>query len=397
MTIHGGTRLPTVDTLRGLALAGMLVVHFQYYAEGPVVWGDRVQTMVDMLFTARFYALFAFLFGVGFALQVERSGHRPGFVLIYTRRLLALAVFALLILAFTGYRVLLDYAFWGFGLLLIRRWSLRALVALAIVIVFAAPAAMAVQWQIESRTIGLEASNAAAKQQMQRWPTYHREQRELRAKGDDGAVIAHRLKFAGEAYLRWTRYVPGGDCLMFVLGLLAVRIGVLRRPHEHRRLLWTVLAAGLLLGLASMLVPPIGARFSGDSFRVRMAWNALQYGITSEMFQGIAYGAAVLLWISRASTFPRPAALLALAGRLSLTNYVVQICALELTFGIHTTISRPTALLGAAIFFAVQIAYSGWWLKRYRIGPLEWVWRWVTYWRVEPLRVQPSADVACAP
>ena len=386
-------RLHAVDTLRGVALLGMLVVHFQYYADGPAVWGERVQMIDAFLFTSRFYALFAFLFGVGFALQFERAGERPGFVQIYIRRLLALAVFALLILAIPGYRVLLDYAFWGFGLLLIRNWSTRALAALAIGIMLLGPAVTAARWQVEKRTIGLEASNAAVKQSMSRWSTYHREQRELRMAGDFGAVVEHRLKFAGSAYLLWTRYIPGGDCLMFVFGLLAVRTGVLRRPQEHRRLLWTVMIAGLVLGLAGMVMPPLLARFAGGSLRLRMALNGLQWTILSDMNQGLAYGAAVLLWISRAPTFPRPAALLALAGRMSLTNYVVQICALELMFGIRTPITRPAALLYAVLFFAVQIAYSGWWLKRYRMGPLEWLWRSVTYWRLEPLRVQPSAEV----
>ena len=373
----------------------MLVVHFQYYAEGPEVWADRVQAMDALLFTSRFYALFAFLFGVGFALQFVRSGDRPGFVWIYTRRLLALAGFALLILAITGYRVLLDYAFWGFGLLLIRRFSTRALVALAVIILLAAPAAMAVQWQVEKRTIGLEASNAAMKQAMQRWPAYHREERELRARGDFGAVIDHRLSFAGAAFLRWQHYIPGGDVLMFVFGLLAVRIGVLRRPGEHRRLLWSVLIAGMVLGLAGMLLPPIGARLGGGSLRLAMAWNGLQWGITFDMYQGLAYGAGVLLWISRTPTFPRAASLLGLAGRMSLTNYVVQICFLELVFAVGgVKITRPTALLATAVVFTVQIAYSGWWLQRFRMGPLEWVWRSVTYWRVQPLRVPPPAEVA---
>ena len=397
MTVSTGAprpeRVAAVDTLRGVALLGMLVVHFQYYATGPAIWGPRVEMVDAFLFTARFYALFAFLFGVGFALQFERAGDRPGFVQIYIRRLLALAVFAVLILAFTGYRVLGDYAFWGFGLLLIRRWSTRALVALAIVIILLPPVATAARWQVEKRTIGLEASNAAVKQEMTRWPTYHREQRELRERGDVGAVIEHRLKFAGSAYLRWTRYIPGGDCLMFVFGLLAVRIGVLRRPREHRRLLWTVAIAGIVLGLAGMVAPPLGARVAGESLRLRMAWNALQWSILSDMFQGVGYGAAIVLWISRTPALPRPAALLALAGRMSLTNYVVQICALELMFGIRTPITRPTALFCAVIFFAVQIAYSGWWLKRYRMGPLEWLWRSVTYWRLEPLRVHPTPDV----
>ena len=372
----------------------MLVVHFQYYADGPAVWGERVERLDQLLFTARFYALFAFLFGVGFALQFERAGDRPGFVRIYMRRLLALAVFATLLLAFTGYHVLEDYAFWGFGLLLIRHWSARALVALAIGMILLGPAVNGVRWQIEKRTIGVEASNAVARQEMQRWPTYNRVERELRERGDFGAVVAHRLTFIGGRFLRWQHYIPGsGDTLLFVLGLLAVRTGVLRRPAEHRRLLWTVLVAGLVLGLAGTLAPSLGARLGGESLRARMAWNGLHWGILNEMYQGLAYGAGILLWITRAPTSPPLAALLACAGRLSLTNYVVQICALELMLDFRTPIGRPAALLYAVMFFLVQIAYSRWWLKRYRMGPLEWLWRSVTYWRVEPLRLPPPADV----
>lgn len=387
-------RVAAVDTLRGVALVGMLAVHFQYYAEGPALWGERVEMLDAFLFTGRFHAMFAFLFGVGFALQFERAGDRPGFVGIYIRRLLALTVFAWLILALTDYIVLGSYALWGFALLVIRNWSKRALVALAICLVFLGPAVSAARWQVEKRTIGLEASNAAVKQEMSRWSVYHREQRALRTQGDVGAVIEHRLTFAGREHLRWTRYIPGNDFLLFVLGLLAVRIGVLRQPREHQRLLWTVLIAGLLLGFVGNVTPPLGARFAGESLRARAAWTSLQWRILADIYQGIAYAAAVLLWISRAPTYPRPAALLALAGRLSLTNYVVQVCALELMFGIRTPMTRPAALLYTLIFFAVQIAYSGWWLQRYRMGPLEWLWRSVTYWRLEPLRISPPFEVA---
>jgi uncharacterized protein len=387
-------RVTAVDTLRGVALAGMLVVHFQYYAEGPAVWGERVQAMVDLLFTTRFYALFAFLFGVGFALQVERAGDRPGFVWIYTRRLLALAVFAVLLLAFTGYHVLHDYAFWGFALLLIRRWSTRALAALAIAIILLTPAVLAVQWQLESRTIGVAASNEAVRHERLRWQNYHRVEDELRARGDFGAVVAHRLSFHGGAFLRWQRYVPGGDTLMFVFGLLAVRIGVLRRPAEHRRLLWTAVIAFGALGLASNVPAQLGPRFGGESLRLTMAWNAVQWGIANEMFQGLAYGAAILLWVSRTPTSPSAAALLAVAGRMSLTNYVVQICVLELVFAVGgVAITRSAALIATAAFFLVQIAYSRWWLRRYRMGPLEWLWRSLTYWRIEPLRLPSSAVI----
>lgn len=387
------TRLMAVDALRGLALAGMLVVHFQYYADGPETWAPRVQALVDLLFTERFYALFAFLFGVGFALQATPARDRHGFVRMYTRRLLALAVFALLILGLTGYRVLLDYAFWGFGLLLIRRWPARALLATAAAVMLLGPTLHAVRWQVEKRTVGVDASNAAVRRELARWPDYRRQESDLASRGDFAGVVSHRIGFALSGLVRWQRFVPGPDALMFLLGMLAVRTGILREPARHRRLLTGVTAGGLVLGIGGGLMPAAWwSGLAGESLRLRMAGSALQWTVFNPMFQGLAYGAALLLWISRSPIFPTWSAHLGRAGRMSLTNYVVQVTALEVLFtALGLRISRPFALAAAGLFFAAQIGYSGWWLDYFRMGPLEWVWRSVTYWRMEPLKHPPQA------
>ena len=76
---------------------------------------------------------------------------------------------------------------------------------------------------------------------------------------------------------------------------------------------------------------------------------------------------------------------------MSLTNYVVQICALELLFtGFGLTTNRPAGLIAALVFFAAQVVYSRWWFRRYRIGPLEWLWRSLTYGAAQPLRIAPA-------
>ena len=80
--------------------------------------GRTLNTIVSFVVAGKFYPLFACLFGIGFALQFERWGDRPGFVWLYVRRLLALAVIAFTMIALTGYKVLESYAFWGFTLLL---------------------------------------------------------------------------------------------------------------------------------------------------------------------------------------------------------------------------------------------------------------------------------------
>ena len=346
-------RLAAVDALRGLALFGMLVVHVQYYADGPPIWADRIQTAIDALFTERFWALFAFLFGVGFALQIERWEDKPGFVRIYLRRLLILAGFAIVIAAFTGYRVLLGYAFWGLVLLAMRRWSDRALVVAAVVIALAAPAISAVRWQIEKRTIGVEASNQKVARERGIWRAANQEEDRIKREGTFPQLMKHRLRFQLGAFLRPTWYIPGADLLMFVLGLLAVRRGVLRDPAGHRRLLIAVVVGGLILPQLGDLLPRGWIVVPGEPLRLQAARIGVLFAILNPMFQGLAYGAALLLWTTRARGLPRLCGWLAHAGRMSLTNYVVQICALELLFtGFGLTINRPAgADRGARVLY----------------------------------------------
>ena len=382
-------RLAAVDALRGLALLGMLVVHVQYYAEGPPVWADRVQAIIDAFFTERFWALFAFLFGVGFALQIERWGDKPGFVRIYVRRLLVLALFATLIAAFTGYRVLLSYAFWGLALLAMRHWSQRALLVGAVVVALAGPVVSAGIWQVEKRTIGLEASNQRVTETRARFRTFDQEARRIQEQGTFPQLMEHRLRFELGAFKTWMWYVPGADLLMFVLGLLAVRRGILREPARHRSLLITVMVLGLLLGQAGDHIPRMWLQVPGEPLRVQNVRSGLMFAVLNPMFQGLAYGAALLLWVARARELPRLCRWLAYAGRMSLTNYVIQISVLELLFsGAGLTITRPMGLLAALAFFAVQVLFSKWWFTRFRMGPLEWLWRTLAY--AEPQRLRAA-------
>jgi uncharacterized protein len=88
--------------------------------------------------------------------------------------------------------------------------------------------------------------------------------------------------------------------------------------------------------------------------------------------------------------------LLALPGRLSLTNFVVQVTILEAFFGQSVPLvplNRWGALIGVFVVFAAQVWFSRWWMARYRYGPLESLWRSATFARLEPLRRAQAAGV----
>src|SRR5688572_18841862 len=138
-------RIAVLDILRGLALLGMFFVHVNLYEATPLGADPGraaafVERVLGLFFDERFYAIFGMLFGVGFALQLERAeaSGKP-FIGRYLRRLAALAVFGFIAEGVFGYNVLFGYAMWGVPLLLVRRWPVWALVVLVVLCAAARP------------------------------------------------------------------------------------------------------------------------------------------------------------------------------------------------------------------------------------------------------------------
>ena len=106
----------------------MILVHVHQHLEEPATGlEDLISWIIWVGVEQKSWAVFAFLFGVGFAIQLRRMEAKQAPVTsLYVRRLLGLALFGVLAYALFGFRILLDYAFWGVPLLFIRRWSTRA-------------------------------------------------------------------------------------------------------------------------------------------------------------------------------------------------------------------------------------------------------------------------------
>ena len=134
-------RLDALDILRGLAILGMIVVHWHQRVGRPATgWEDVIAWAVWVLVEQKSWGIFAFLFGVGFALLLRGLEARGDPVVpIYLRRLTALAAFGVLAEVGFGFNVLFEYACWGLVLLLVCRWPSRRLMALAVLAAIARP------------------------------------------------------------------------------------------------------------------------------------------------------------------------------------------------------------------------------------------------------------------
>ena len=174
---------------------------------------------------------------------------------------------------------------------------------------------------------------------------------------------------------------------MFLLGLAAGRHHLLRGAAEHQVLLRRMRTWGLAIGLPLALLFAAGVnRLPALSALICVQLNSALAG----PLLALAYCAGVtLLWQRvRWQRWLRP---LAPLGRMALTNYLLQSLVAALLFhgyglGLARRVSPSLALLIAVAILAGQLPISGWWLRRYRFGPAEWLWRTLTYGRRQPLR-----------
>ena len=169
---------------------------------------------------------------------------------------------------------------------------------------------------------------------------------------------------------------------MFLLGLYVGKKGILHDTRAHRGLLRAARAWGLGLGLPASLLVTLGYAFLPPaSAIVALAFDQALAG----PILCLGYGATLAL----AANDPARLRLLhplAMTGRMALSNYLLQslVCALIFdgyALSLAGKVAPTAAIVLAAAIFMLQMALSCWWLNRFRFGPMEWLWRLLTYGR----------------
>jgi uncharacterized protein len=378
-----GGRLQALDILRGIALFGMILVHFhqRMRVEGAGL-EDLIGWGVWILIEQKAWGTFAFLFGVGFAVLLRRLEARNAPVtVIYLRRLCALAVFGLIAEVGFGFSILFTYACWGVVLLFVRRWSTPALLGAAALAAAARPVAaelMALYYWHHG--LPLPVGPAAALASAAEAAGLH---------GSYFDLLAARWSlFIATTPGGWRTFLPDSNVALFLIGLLAVRHRVFDEPLRHARLIAGWMAFGLLSWLLAWLV----LRHLPETSIPGADWPLADgLGLVQDQWLCFTYiGAVVLLlawrpvWISRLAPVGR-------AGRMALTNYMIQVAVLDFLasgYGVGLKLRPYLYVLASILFFSAEVAFSTLWLARFRFGPLEWIWRSLTYARRQPLRLE---------
>lgn len=393
-------RYELVDALRGFALCGVLLANlssltlYQYMGEQaqaalPTAAFDQgAQTALKWLLHHKAVTVFALLFGFGFTMQLERT-EAGGGSRAFVRRMGVLLAFGLLHSAFWWGDILLVYAIAGFALLPLRRCPDRWLPWIGFVLALPATALFGMWWRAQI--------TAASQLPPEVFSQVF------------SAASAPSLAsaFAGNFQLLQWWYPLGGLMLVcfslgrFLLGAWAARQGLLREPQQHLPLLRTILGWTLVTGLATTALDAWAEPMkrvlgvAGDSTPwVVFAWSLLR--LSGPLLLGIAIGTGFVLLYQR-PRWQRVLREFAPAGRMALTHYLSQtvICsALFYGYGLGWGPwgGTPAWFVTWAVLFGAQMAASRWWLARFRFGPMEWLWRSITYAQPQAMRLSSNTE-----
>ena len=371
-------RLVLLDALRGFAILGILAVNFYSYAwpfeaafVNPLANAPRLDrlviALVDFGFRAKFYTLFSFLFGLGLAMQLERCdrGGRHFTLFGPIRLLILLGIgFAHGLLLWFG-DVLVMYALLGFGLLILLRAPLWLQIGAAL-----ASMGLYVLILLGLSLSGLPMGGTG-------YSDAYREAMVLYTSTDYPAMLKDRIVILMQMYV--SLIIVGWQIFaIFLAGAITWRLGWLKRTDERRHLWTGVFAASLMIGLLA------NGLFAWQRF------ESPYMGIDPTDLRGnllvligqLAFCTAMVTGFARFGG--RWSRIFVPVGRTALSNYLLQSLGFTLIFygyglGLLGKVSPSLGLLLCLGFYGLQIGLSTWWLKRFSMGPAEWLWRKLTY------------------
>lgn len=400
-------RIQIIDIIRGFALFGILLVNMDFFNDSifghvlgwkaPGTFPDQLGRWFISFFGAgKFYSIFSFLFGLGMGIQLERAAAKGmRFTPFFLRRMAVLL----------GIGILHAYLIWAGDILI-----LYSLLGMVLVLIFKnrKPKTLVV-WTVlfllvpillNSALLGLvelgrmvpegrEAIEQAFAEQEEHLRTNAVAADAAYGSGGYWETTRQRVKDMRFMYNIWP-FMMFNVMAMFTLGLAAAKKRVFHNLNQNRPLIGKTLFWGCLLGVTGNLL------FVTASHSSTLHIPSVQTTL-SVIGQTLGAPALALFYMSfltsltLKTSWMRRLIPLASVGRMAITNYLMQsiVCTLLFYgygFGLYGKLSIIQRILLTILIYAVQIPVSVWWLKRYRFGPVEWLWRTATYGRVQPMR-----------
>lgn len=406
MTENGGAPVEAkkrhiiLDALRGFALVGICLANYPEFSLYSFLDSgatsmmstaaiDKVAKWCLYIFVdGKFYTIFSLLFGIGFSIILENNRKRgANGTRIFYRRMFFLFLIGLAHLFFLwSGDILMLYALVGMTLPLFLKCKDKTLLIWAAVFLL-----LPVIIDYVCQFTGVYLSKKLVEWQ---WLLCDRF-------GITEENFAYWLKDAGSYHEMWQFLLMGsvermqefvdGNRYFKVLGLFLIgfcigRNRLFAKFEEYKPVLKYICIFGLCIGW------PLSAIYAWSAMKghpLGFGTHSLFYFISVYLTSFGYISTFCLLYLKRKNA---PAwTILAFPGRMALTNYIGQSALGILIFygvglGFGATIGLIFAELIALVVFIIEILFSYGWLQVFRFGPLEWIWRCLTYLRIFPLR-----------
>ena len=385
-------RIAFFDVLRGVALFGILIVNVFSFGADATVWTDPLNrtfwALKHILFESKFWALYSLLFGMGFYLQSLSPGYTLGRAV---RRLLVLMALGCLHgLLFEG-DILMLYAELGLLLLVLNRLPNHWLVCVGVVLSLSFPLGHLFggdrgdEWPPEDRDEAIEwLENDLAHSPL--------------SIGDFADVLTYHRENIPELFWADWQYPDSGLLVLFFFlgGVVFMRVGWPRLQSLSMASCCRVaascwLAGFLLMGFERYLAATMGYQVFGKSTASALGVlvGDVVYLCATISLTG-AWFISVWCW-TRSDRFIALRTRVASAGRVSLSAYLSQTLVFTTVFygyGLGKAFQwGPFAVCCFAVMVSLaQLVVCHWWCQRFRLGPMEWLWRSLTNLRWESIR-----------
>lgn len=417
-------RIGMLDTTRGIAVLGILIMNITGFGlprayDDPTNWGGSeglnltVWRVAALLFEGTMRGMFTLLFGAGALLFLQRHAARsPGLLPadLFFRRTIWLIVFGVVnayLLLWPG-DILYYYGFVGLLLFVFRNVAPRKLIAAAAVIMILQTAVSVTEWygyrEASAAAAAAHAARSSGKvltpQQSEAIQSLATMNEQFKPSLDDQEKTIARVRKSYSSALgvaapeSWHYetifFFQHGllECLgMMLLGMALLKQGVLTGAAS-RRVYATLMLVGYAIGLSVNLFET--SNLVRDNFSVDALLDSyLTYDLGRIPMTlghigliGLVYRMPALAGAMRT---------LAATGQMALTNYLSQsvICMFLFTgagLALYGHLERHELYYVVVAIWVVQLIWSSLWLRRFRFGPVEWLWRSLTYWKKQPMR-----------
>lgn len=396
--IRSGERIATLDAIRGIALLGIFIMNmpafntsqFARFA-GPPLWPDwwdrTAETVRDVLFAGKFNSMFSMLFAIGFTIQLgrllEREPQRA--VWIYTRRIIWLLVFGVIhTCVFWNGDVLHMYALLGLLLLVLQRLPDRALIGLVVACLLY-PTAYGLVRMIIVTPEDIQRLGALMKSLVVAADAAYGRGTFLQAAYENTRVMILLYTYPPLMPIPAAGYVQYLTTML--LGLLLGRHRFFQNAIHHlplvRRVQWGALGVGVGTGIVyGVWTATVKNPLDPTPWRMIASTSFVLCRLAVMIFY-----VSLIIRAMHSDRWRRRLEPVTLAGRMPLTNYLAQTLLGTFIFfgwglGFWGRVGPAVDLvLAVVIFFGIQVPLSRLWLRHFELGPMEYLWRVLTYGR----------------